>query len=284
VFDDPEGVPTDPYRWGGIVLLVSGPRTSRDFSTVRKTVEDPSEYGLDEPGLIVDVGLTGGRELQFRLGDTTTDGDSHYGQVSGFSELFLVADAWGDVLTRLAKEPPIPSWYVKRDTADIKEFHVALGDPEEDSTPVLRLKQEGDVWSVRNFLVDDVDHPVDTDKWSAMAHVVAGPPDIQVEEPFLDDRDYTPWGIFDDSPTIHIRFSEVSSEGTRFFDGIRFNIGDKTPDGDQYYVVPRPMSEGARLSVLRVDIEWPDTVFGLFDTVPYADTNEIAESSTSTPD
>ncbi len=283
VFDDPEGVPTDSFRWGGIVLLVSGPRTSRDFSTVRQTIDDPAEYGLDEPGLVVDVGLTAGRELQFRLGDTTTDGDSHYGQVSGFSELFLIADAWGDVLTRLAKEPPIPPWYVKRDTADIREFNVTFGDPAEEETPRLRLKQQDGAWIARNFLEDDADRPLDADKWSAMTHLVAGPPDIEVEEPFVDDRDYTPWGVSDDSPTILVRFADVSSQGTVFIDGIRFIIGDKTPDGDQHYVIPRPMSQDPRSPVLRVDIEWADTVLGLFDTVPYAETDALAESATSTP-
>ena len=87
----------------------------------------------------------------------------------------------------------------------------------------------------------------------------------------------------DDSPSILLRYAQVSPEGTTFIDGIRFIIGDKSPDGDQYYVVPRPMAETSRVPVLRVDSEWPETVFGLFDSVPYAETDPVAESATSTP-
>ena len=80
-----------------------------------------------------------------------------------------------------------------------------------------------------------------------------------------------------------IRFAETSSQGTIFLDGIRFIIGDKTPDGHQHYVIPKPMSGESRSPVLRVDIEWADAVLGLFDTVPYAETDGLAESATSTP-
>jgi hypothetical protein len=281
VFEDPEGVPTDQYRWGGIVLLLSGPMTQRDFSTVRETIDDPAEYGLDQPELIVDVGLTADRTLQFRLGDTTTDGSWHYGQVVGFPQLFLIADGWGDVLARLATDPPIPKYFDKRDPADIVEFNVRLGDPNSSSTAVLRLQQIQGAWQARSFLDDDANRLVDADKWSELVHLVAGPPEIEVEEPFVDDRDYTPWGISEDSRAIEVRFYGITDQGTRFIDGNLFVIGDKTPDGDQYYAVPT--SEQFRPPVLRVGAEWADTVFGLFETIPYADTGAAAEGATAPP-
>ena len=281
LFDDPEGIPTDLYRWGGVVLLLSGPATQRDFSTVRETIDNPAEYGLDEPGLIVDVGLTADRTLQFRLGDTTTDGAWHYAQVVGFPQLFLIADAWGDVLARLATDPPIPKYYVNRDAADIVELNVFLGDPASSDTVLLRLQQKDGAWHARIFPEDDTSRLVDADKWSELVHLVVGPPVIEVEEPIVDDRDYTPWGILEDSRAIEIRFSDFSAQGSRFIDGNLFVIGDKTPDGDQYYALAK--SERTRTPVLRVDAEWADLVFGLFETVPYADTSSAAEGTPTPP-
>jgi len=279
VFEDPEGIPTDDYRWGGIVLLLSGPQTQRDFSTVRQTIDDPAEYGLDQPKLVVDVGLTADRTLQFRLGDTTTDGSFHYAQVVGFPQLFLIADAWGDVLTRLVTTPPVPKWYVEREVADIVEFNVSLGDPSSSDTALLRLQQEDEIWRVRRFPEDDENRLLDADKWSELVHLVAGPPGFEIEEPVVDNRDYVAWGVSEASRTIEIRFAEMSDLGTRFIDGTLFRIGDKTPDGEQYYAVP--ISDRVRTPVLRIDAEWADTVFGLFETVPYADAGSTAEPATA---
>ena len=281
VFEDPEGIPTDDFRWGGIVLLLSGPRTQRDFSTVRQTIDDPAQYGLDQPGLVVDVGLTADRTLQFRLGDTTTDGSFHYAQVVGFPQLFLIADSWGDVLTRLVTQPPVPKWFVKRDVANIEEFKVILGGPNSPDTNLLRLQQENGIWSARSFPEDDANRLLDPDKWSELVHLAVGPPGFDIETPVVDNRDYTPWGIFEDSRAIEVRFSEISERGTSFIDGNLFVIGDKTPDGDQYYAVP--ISDKVRSPVLRVDAEWTDLVFGLFETVPYADTGATAEDATVPP-
>ena len=63
VIDRLGDIPPSHMRWGGIVLLLSGPQTRRDFSTVRPIIEDPSEYGLDDPHLTVKIGLTAGRSL-----------------------------------------------------------------------------------------------------------------------------------------------------------------------------------------------------------------------------
>ena len=113
VIDRLGDIPPSHMRWGGIVLLLSGPQTRRDISEIKSefTEEERVQYGLDDPGLVVNIGLTGDRELEFRLGDKTTDGNHHYGEVVGFKQLYLIADSWGDVLTRLAVEPPTPKWW-----------------------------------------------------------------------------------------------------------------------------------------------------------------------------
>ena len=137
-FDDPADIPPLPFRWGGVTLLVSGPQTRRDLTATQTFINDPAEFGLDNPHTIVKVGLTGDRQIEFRLGDTTTDGGHHYGEVVGFDELFIIAAAWGDVLARLVKEPPLPKWYIKRTPEELEQVNIYGGDPTSDETPVGR--------------------------------------------------------------------------------------------------------------------------------------------------
>ena len=177
VFERLDGIPPSHTRWGGIVLLVSGPQTRRDltsgpvgfeegFSAVRATIDDPAEYGLDDPTLVVRLGLTADRELEFRLGDKTTDGNHHYGEVIGFDELFLIADIWGEVLARLANEPPLPKWWVYRDPETITEVNIYTGVVGEPDGPFLRLQQEEGEWVARNFDTDEENRPVDPDRFA----------------------------------------------------------------------------------------------------------------------
>ena len=97
----------------------------RDSLTETPTlIEDPAIYGLDNPHTTVNIGLTLDRSLQFHLGDKTTDGSNHYGQITGFPQLFLIADAWGDVLSRLVTEPPYPKWYTMTDIDNLAELNI----------------------------------------------------------------------------------------------------------------------------------------------------------------
>ncbi|MCH8309197.1 MAG: DUF4340 domain-containing protein [Chloroflexi bacterium] len=281
VFEDPAEIPPDHFRWGGIVLLVSGPQTRRDFSTVRAIVDDPAEYGLETPELVVNVGLTANRSIQFKLGDETADGSFNYAQVTGFPQLFLIADSWGDVLARLADEPPIPKWFVKRDLATIEEVNVFLGDLGSEDGPVLRFQQKGGEWFAKNLGVDDVNRPLDADKWAEFAPLMAGPPDVLVEIPRVEDRDYTRWGIEDKGPSIEIRFSGTTDRGTKFIDGVLFLTGDKTEDGLHYYATAA--SDQVLNAVLKLDADWIETMYALFDTVPYRESSSAGTGADAKP-
>jgi len=103
VFED-TGEPVDVDRWGGITLLLSGPRTTR---VVEEQFDNPAQYGLDPPQSYITVRLKGGRQIDILLGDKTPDGIKHYAQVVGYDPLFLIHSSWGDVLNRLVTEPPV---------------------------------------------------------------------------------------------------------------------------------------------------------------------------------
>ncbi len=275
VFDRLEGIPPSHLRWGGIVLLLSGPQTRRDFSTVRPIIEDPAQYGLDDPGLIVNLGLTGDRELEFRLGDKTTDGNHNYGQVIGFPQLFLIADIWGDVLGRLANEPPVPKWWEVRAPETIAEVNIVLGTPGKMDPPYLRIQHKDGEWFARHFTNDMDNRPLDEEVWaSEYINLIGGPGNIKVAEYRVRDRDYVDWGVDQDGLSIEIRFSGLTDRGTRFTDGVLFLIGDKTEDGKHYYAVPA--SDQTLVPVVLLDAGWADTMFNLVDNVPYA---EAAEQS-----
>ncbi len=108
-FEDPENIPVDPDRWGGIPILLSGPQSQR---LLYESVDDLEQFGLAQPPTVIAVTLDNGQVLEVRLGDETPDGTAHYAQMGGFPQLFLIDSTWSRVLSRLAKEPPLPKWYI----------------------------------------------------------------------------------------------------------------------------------------------------------------------------
>ncbi|MDP6071990.1 MAG: DUF4340 domain-containing protein [SAR202 cluster bacterium] len=276
VFDTPVGIPPSQTRWGGIVLLVSGPKTKRDFSEVRTIIEDPAEYGLDQPGLIVEVGLTAGRSVEFRLGAATPDGDFHYGQVSGFTQLFLIAASWGEVLRRIANEPPIPKWFVKRTPESIEEVNVYYGDAALAGTEYLSLQQQDGEWFAKKTPDDKVARPLDSDKFTEYTPLMTVPDNITVESARVEARDYTQWGIEEQGQAIEIRFAGLTERGVSFTDGVLFSLGDKSPDGKFYYATP--VSDEYTTPIVLLDADWTDTLLGLVEDIPYGDDDSAGGS------
>ena len=285
-----DGIPPSHTRWGGIVLLVSGPQTRRDltsgpsgfqadFSTVRPTFEDPAEFGLDDPTLVVRLGLTADRSLEFRLGDKTTDGNHHYGEVIGFNELFLVADIWGEVLARLANEPPLPKWWVYREPETITEVNIYVAASDGAEGPFLRLQQEDGEWFARNFETDEENRPLNAERLAEFLPLLGGPRDFAVEEYRVRSRDFLDWGMefkgtnqpYEGS-SIEIRFSGETERGTRFIDGVLFAFGNLTEDGTHYYATP--VSDLAATPLVKIKAEWADALFELIENVPYAEAEE----------
>ena len=268
-FEDPAGIPTWHQRWGGMTLLLSGPHTRRDLTPTTLTLDNLAQYGLEDPATIIDVGLTEGRTIQFRLGDKTTDGLHHYGQVIGFPQLFLIADVWGDVLNRLALEPPLPRWYIKRDLEEIVELNIFLGSYLDGDTPLLRFEERSGSWFVQDFTKDRARVAVDAERWAEVVPLLSGPPNVSVAESVVPFDDYTVFGITDDSNSIEIRYTEISDTGLKYNEGLTFIIGSLTPDQQWYY--GREAGEAIGQPVLLLDVEWTDKLLALYDDIPYGE-------------
>ena len=102
VFAD-SGEAVDNDRWGGVPLLLTGPRSSR---VLEEVVQNPASFGLDPPLTHIVVTLRSDREINLFIGDKTPDVGSSYLMVGGSPSLFTVPSDWTDVLTRLVTEPP----------------------------------------------------------------------------------------------------------------------------------------------------------------------------------
>ena len=282
-FQDPPTIPPSHFRWaGGIKLLLSGPRTLRDITVLAETIEDPAQYGLDNPQTIVDLQIVGNRHVQFRLGDTTLDGNHHYGQVTPFPQLYLISNLWGDVITRLVTDPPLPAWYVKHEPESIVELNLWLGDYGTEEAPFLQIKRDEDqegAWVLRHVSTDYEPRPVDMERWSKLIPLLSGSPNMTVVRAVVEDQDYTQWGITEDSHTIQLRFSGVTEKGTNFTDGVTFRLGDKTSDQRAYYA--KWESTNPRIPVLLLDAQWTEALFALFDDLPLAQETD-AQTSTQT--
>ena len=105
-FDDIERLPVDTKRWGGIVLLVSGPQSKRQ---IRSKVGDEAQYGLTDPRMVVIIDVRNPRRrLEVLVGDRTPDGEHDYVKLKDHEAIYLVNRSWGTVLERLATVPPLP--------------------------------------------------------------------------------------------------------------------------------------------------------------------------------
>ena len=117
---------------------MSGPQTQRLL--VADKVDDPAQYGLDDPNLIINFDLIGGRNLRLKLGDATSDFKHYYCQINDFEELFIISSMWNDVLGDLVTDLPYPKWYVKRNPKDMVGIAIYKGDIESQSTPAKKFE------------------------------------------------------------------------------------------------------------------------------------------------
>jgi len=106
-FDDQDETPVDIARWGGgIPLILSGPRSSRELITENaEGVEE--QYGLLEPGMIIKLLLNTGEEINVLVGDKLLDGSAYYIKLIHAPRIFTIDESWVSVLENLVLDPPL---------------------------------------------------------------------------------------------------------------------------------------------------------------------------------
>jgi hypothetical protein len=97
----------DLKRWGGIVILVSGPKSKR---LIAEQVGDLAEFGLTDPQMVVVLGVKGRKDpLEILFGGPTPGEDHYYVKLKHSTPVYLVHSTYVQVLKRLVLEPPRPA-------------------------------------------------------------------------------------------------------------------------------------------------------------------------------
>ncbi len=256
-FEGLTGVAPRRERWGGMVLILTGPKSRR---VCEECVDNPAQYGLTRPETEVRVSLSDGRDINVRLGDVTTDGANHYGQVEGFDQVFLITSSWGEVLRRLVLDPPLPKWFVQREPDDILELSIIKGEDHGGDNSWLQFKIREGAWTVQRHGIDTKWVGLQMDRWNIEGvPLLQGPVGQVLVETHVDD--FTPYGIFEKSTAIHLRFAGLTSRGTEYEDGVIYRIGALSENGTGYYA----RTEEGELAqpLLLLPTSWVDGVFAL---------------------
>ena len=104
--DDEEKTPTDLKRWGGIVLLVSGPQSKK---MIAEKVDDLGEFGLNDPQMIVTLRVKNLKDpLDIIFGNRTPEENEFYVKMRHSDPVYMINDTYCEVMMRLVTEPPIP--------------------------------------------------------------------------------------------------------------------------------------------------------------------------------
>ena len=274
-FDEPEDIPVDHNRWGGITVLLGGPRTQR---VLKQEFGDPAVYGLDDPQMKIQVTLRDGTTVELHIGDETPDGGAHYAYSPGMPQLQLVDSSWGNVLARLAIEPPLPGWYYGETMAPrIEDIHQALFFQGLDPVRALGyndtdIPDKAEGWYLCDLPLDEREPctgttALDTQRVQEMLTLILEP-QISAVEAYGEGESFEQlaplfdlYGTGEDAPYITLRREIISEDGVNEIWAVSLSLGDLTPDGSEMYVVAMDSKD-----VLRVDAEWGKSILALFDT------------------
>ena len=255
-FDADPPLPVNPDRWGGVTLLLSGPEVERVLVAADAgggANGGADEFGLDAPSAVVRVGLADGSAVTARLGDRTPDGRNVYAQVEGRDAVALVNAPWGEALTRLATDPPFPSWFYAVDPARVRLFEM-----ERDGRAVTFLLglTETDGEASARVHAGGASRGLTADERAALLEIAGGPGELRVLAP--DAASVAETGLRD--PTLIVRVSYerlASADGPRLASAV-YAIGSRLPDGAAYYAATQDADY-----FLTFDAAWVDAASAL---------------------
>lgn len=257
-FDDLDDVPTALYRWGGITQLLGGPRTQRELAS---EITDPALYGLDQPKLTISVTLRDGTELAVEMGDLTPDQSGNYFRQAGYNQLYTVDASWGQVMTRLVEEPPIPEWFYTMNPEEATEILFFEGN---EVVKAFALNEESGSWIICDLPTREApcvgDEPADSDSVASWLDSFSNPEIAGAETLNLPElSDFEAYGAGRDAPYVHIRREvEVRERLTNVY-RTSLIIGDATDDGLHRYAVANEASD-----VILVNRDWADSILEFF--------------------
>ena len=219
--------PVNLDRWGGVVLLLSGPHADRELPPG----PDPAEYGLDAPSTVT-VGLADGGAVTVRLGDATPDGEHRYVSVEGRAGVALVNAPWGDVLARLVSEPPHPYWRYDVDPALVRVFEA---ETERGVVTFLLGIEVVDGEPSSRVVVGDGARDLSDAERAALRGVVGGPSALRTL-PLPEGASPASLGFEPPHAVVRLGYElpPNASEGL-LYSGV-YSIGGLTPDGAARYV------------------------------------------------
>ena len=223
-FEDPEGLAVNIERWGGIVLLLSGPQIERKLGHVKNL----NDFGLDTP-TVVDLILDDDSRMRVLIGDRTPDERHHYVTVGDDRELFLVNADWGNVLNALVEAPPYPYWYYRVDPKQVRVLEIDQDG--ERSTMFLGIDPEQP--DRGRVLIAEATRDMTTTEYEQALSLVGGPLEIEV----LQSGDLTDFTRIPATPTMTVRLTYQLSkpvDGRSDFSTV-YAIGAPTADGRGYY-------------------------------------------------
>lgn len=259
-FDGEKQPPVDLARWGGVTLVLSGPRSRR---VLAEEIEDYNTYGLDPPSTVLDLGLRGGRSMQMYLGKTTPDGSGYYAYQRGDDNLYVIESIWGQVLRRLAFEPPYPQWFYRLDPARV----LYLGVTKDEVTVDFVIEASG--WRFAN----PERTPIDEERWLDILPLLGGPAFLGIEEERIDDL--AKYGLLEPHATVIIEYLPPEGIDASNWESV-LEIGSLTPDGERYYA----RAEGQPF-LLALDAPWFETMERLVDEPPVAEESGAGATPTT---
>ena len=240
--DSPDGLPVGLDRWGGVTLLLSGPKTRRLLDI---QPGDLAPYGLADPSTTIEIDLKDGRTIKVLMGLPTPDEVGFYGQIDGFPQLYTIVKSWKDVHTRLIYEPPFPEWYYSINAPLLEEF--------EFETPELKAAitrgEEG--WLLSNVEMTAIDQELVDELIAALERPEQ---DIAAYGP----ADLAEYGLDEPSAEMLLRTTEIRQDGVRFISTTIIRLGDTTEDGSAYYA--QSEREEVILDIYTVNADWVEGV------------------------
>lgn len=248
-FADAPLVPVNLDRWGGIVLLLSGPEVERLLAPTSGL----GQFGLDTPD-IVSIGLTDGRQVEVRLGSETPDGRNVYAQLEGEPGVALVNEPWARVLLRLAADPPLPYWYYRVDPALVRIFEVET--PDGVATFLLGLPLTDGGTSAR-VVQGEVASDLTNAEREAVLNVAGGPARFGIAAM---PEGFSPASVGLDAPRAVFRVTYELAVPLEDKSAVSaaYAIGARTADGEAYHAVT-PDSP----LLLTLDAAWVDEALSL---------------------